>query len=98
MKATKLKNVSEEFTGEAWLYRLEPPHVKKPGFNGHKDETIEYVVSSATVAPYGGGPETYLFWADEAGEVLSWLELDGSFRGALDCDRAVRGLGYEVVP
>jgi hypothetical protein len=93
-RATKMKRL-EGFTGEAWLYRLEPPHVAD--LYG-EEVTVEHVVSSATVAPYGGGPETYLFWADEEGEVRRWGELDGSFKGALDCDRAVRNLGYEVVP
>lgn len=73
------------FTGTAKLWRVDPP-VK------FGDEKSRYVITSATVAMFSG-PETYIFPANEDGEILSWLELDGSYRGGLDHDRAIRALG-----
>ena len=55
----------------------------------------EYVVVSAADVMYSG-PETYIFGADENGEVVDWLELPGSFRGKLDHVAALEGAGYEV--
>jgi hypothetical protein len=72
------------FTGSAKLYRLDPPL-----------EGNEFVAVSATVAYRW--PETYIFPADESGNVLDWGELDGSFRGALDHAAALEGAGYEVI-
>ena len=83
MKAIEIKKL-EGFTGDARLYRL------NPSFYGHK-----FVVVSATVAPFSG-PETYIFPADENGEVTSWGELAGSFRGELDHKKALGNIGYEV--
>lgn len=84
MKATLIKSRLTGFTGEASLYRLEPP------LDGH-----EYVVVSATVVPYSG-PETYVFAASDEGEISDWGELEGSYRGGLSIDEALRGAGYEV--
>jgi hypothetical protein len=82
--ATPLKTL-DHFTGEAVLYRLDPP----------LPDSGAYVVVSATVAPFSG-PETYIFTANEDGEVTEWLELPGSFRGGLDHEQALRGLGYTI--
>lgn len=83
------------FRGEARLYRVSPPMVENqwPG-----DGKVEHgcVVVSAVVAMFSG-PETYIFPADESGAVVSWGELDGSFRGGLDHEAALRGAGYTVI-
>ena len=42
------------------------------------------------------GPETYIFGADKDGEILSWMELDGSFRGDLNHREALLKAGYEL--
>ena len=55
------------------------------------------VIVSAAVAPLTG-VSTYIFTANETGDVTDWGELDGSFRGALDHNAALRGAGYEVLP
>lgn len=78
-------------TGEMRLYKLAPP------LSGYSGQTFEFVVVSATVVPYSG-PETYIFGADEAGEIKEWAELEGSFKGGLDHEQALRGAGYEVAP
>ena len=82
--ATKLREL-HDFRGTAFLYQLSEPH------EGHS-----FIASSAVDAVYSG-PETYLFGCDAEGVVQDWRELDGSFRGSLDCDRAVRNAGYEIL-
>lgn len=82
--ATFLKDL-DRFTGEAKLYRCKPPL-----------DGAEYVTVSAVVVPYGGGPETYIFKADEHGEVQDWGELDGSYKGGLDHEEALSNAGYVV--
>lgn len=88
-------------TGTAHLYRLDPP-IEQKGWDGNVEATHEFVRVSATIVPdYSGlgygGPETYIFPADETGEVIDWGEMDGSYRGGLDHEEALRGAGYEVI-
>ncbi len=49
-----------------------------------------HVVTSAAIAMFTG-PETYVFGCDEEGEVADFEELEGSYRGDLDHDRAISG-------
>jgi hypothetical protein len=79
-----ISDVNCTATGNQKLYKLDPP------LDEHR-----FVVVSAAVAPYSG-PETYIFPADERGNITDWLELDGSFRGALDHEKALAGAGYEI--
>lgn len=65
----------------------------------------KHVIVSAVVAKgtafdifddkYGPGAETFIFAADEKGNVTRWVELRGSFKGELDHDKALRNAGYE---
>ncbi len=83
----------EGFTGDAALYELNPP---LETFNGKNAYT--FVAVSATIVQFGmGGPETYIFGADEDGEILDLSELPGSFRGGLDHAAALESAGYEIV-
>jgi len=50
-------------------------------------EECEYVVVSATEV--FGRPETYIFPSDENGKVTDWLELEGSFQGEWNIDKAL---------
>lgn len=86
-----------DFAGDAALYRCDPPMQ----CDYYRDAeyvktTTEYVVVSAVNALFTG-PETYIFPADTEGNVTSWLELEGSFRGAKDHHGALHRAGYEVV-
>lgn len=74
-----------EFRGDARLYELDPP----------EDDLTHVIVSGVNVG-FGEGEETYIFPADEAGTILSWGELDGSFKGSIDHRRALEGAGWEV--
>src|SRR5678810_1244150 len=47
-----------------------------------------FVVVSATSLMFSG-PETFIFHADQDGEVISWSELEGSFKGSLDHQKAL---------
>ncbi len=62
----------------------------------YRTNTGEHLIVSAVVA-FDTGPETYIFAADASGEITSWHELSGSFKGALDHERALRGAGYTVM-
>ena len=89
--ATPLDDVG--WTGNARRYRLSEP--VSYGWDDDKS-TTQYVIVSAVDAMFSG-PETYIFPASEAGRSpLSWGEMEGSFRGALDHAEALRGLGFEI--
>lgn len=51
--------------------------------------SFDHVVTSA-VSAYSG-PETYVFPANSDGEIVDWGELDGSFRGSFDHEKAIAG-------
>jgi hypothetical protein len=91
VEATFVRDLSG-FAGSARLWQTSEPF-SYPDDNWRDEEdargTTTYVVSSA--ASTFGGPETYLFPADADGNVVDWLELSGSFRGALDHERAING-------
>jgi len=53
-------------------------------------DSAHYVVTSAVYAMFSG-PETYVFPADDNGVITDWGELEGSFQGALDHERAIAG-------
>ncbi len=72
----------EAWTGTAKLYRLSRPYEVRD-WDDEVKMTVSYVIVSAVVALFSG-PETYIFPADEKGEVVSWGELPGSFKGGLD--------------
>ena len=88
--ATDLGPVNKQARGDQRLYRVDPPMTN---YNG---DDFAYVVVSAVNATYSG-PETYIFGANETGDIIDWGELDGSFRGDLDHEEALRNAGYEVV-
>ena len=73
----------------AFVYLLDPPMETAFG-------TTEYVRVSAASVMFSG-PETYIFASDADGEVTDWAELDGSYRGGLDHEEALRVAGYKVV-
>lgn len=65
-------------------YKLAPP------LDGH-----QYVIVSAANVPMSG-PETYIFASNKAGEIVDWLELEGSFKGDLNHEKALKNAGYKV--
>lgn len=91
--ATLIKEQTSEAGAEQRVYRLNPPHVEEH-YDGTKT-THEIVVVSGVHA-FFSGPETYIFPSTEDGEVTDWGELTGSFRGAINHEQALRGMGYEI--
>jgi hypothetical protein len=85
---------SLDWTGDARLYRLGDPI--GCGWDGEAG-TTDHVVVSAVVVLFSG-PETYIFPATSEGKVISWGELEGSFRGGLDHAVALMGAGYSIAP
>ena len=80
--------------GEATSYYLDPP-LESVGWNTDGPKSYRYVwVSQA--APLGEWA-TYIFPANEAGELTDWGELDGSRKGNIDPDDLMRELGYRVI-
>ena len=85
------------FQGDARLYELSEP--VKVGWEPWNDdepderESTDYVVVSAVNA-FGMGDETYIFAANAEGEVLTWNELPGSFKGDQDHAEAIRNAGW----
>ncbi len=84
----------EDWQGDARLYQLSEP-IGWGGWHGDEQHYTEFVVVSAVCVMFSG-PETYIFPTDEGGEVLDWSELEGSFRGGLDHEKALRDAGYEL--
>lgn len=70
------------------LYKMNPPH------NGY-----EYVIASSLFEMVGRHQlnETYLFGADEEGNILDWCELDGSMKDTQSHAEALNEAGYSVV-
>ena len=101
-KATFIKDLDRSgysTSGIASVYQLDPP-IEYTVWGDDCEVipmTSEYVVVSAIIDSFSG-PETYIFPSDAEGEISSWLELDGSFRGEMDLERALDKAGYEVTP
>jgi hypothetical protein len=93
--ATQLDTL-KTFNGDARLYKLSEPigYDWDCDTDDYKSKTDYVVVSAANVLL--DGPETFIFPADESGEVVHWGELGGSFRGGLDHERALNDAGYTV--
>ncbi len=51
------------------------------------------VVSASTRVP---GGETYIFASDANGTITDWCELEGSYKGGLNHEDALRFAGYET--
>lgn len=92
--ATHIRNL-EGYMSDARLYKLSQPVMFKTKMDGPEHPTL-YVVVSATNCPVTGRPETYIFPANEGGEVLDWLELKGSFRGELNHAKAIANAGWRL--
>lgn len=95
--ATLVRDVSKEngAQGEMKLWHVSPPMVERAWMDGEKDKSYDHVITSAVVAMFSG-PETYIFPATAAGRIDSWGELEGSFKGGLDHEEAIRGAGYTI--
>lgn len=83
--------VLDDWNGDARLYKLSVPLA---GY-GNDEGPYEHVVVSAVITSCSG-PETYIFGCDNMGNVHSYLDLPGSYRGGLNHQEALRRAGYEI--
>jgi hypothetical protein len=81
--AKRIKSL-DDFRGDAALYELSEP------LGGHM-----FVVVSASDVPMSG-PETYIFGANENGEIQDWGELPGSTPGIMCHNTALKNAGYQI--
>jgi hypothetical protein len=83
-------------TGFGAVYRLDPP-MEWSDWSGDEVATVnaQFVWVHAANVPFSG-PETYIFPCDSDGEVKDWAEMQGSFKGGMDLERALEGAGYVV--
>jgi len=97
MKTAKFIKVLDGFTGDARLYELSEPAQYDTPWNDDDPpaKNTAFVIVSATIGPYSG-PETYIFPSNSDGEVVDRGELDGSYRGALNHERALNNAGYTL--
>ena len=92
MKTAKLvKDLSEDFRGEAKLYELSEPMT----YGWDEDKTTAHVIVSAVVAMFSG-PETYIFPASPDGEIIEYGEMAGSYRGGLCHEKALQNAGFAL--
>jgi len=90
----------EAISAKADLYELSEP-ISYTYLDGDNRSTAKtkYVAVSCVNVPFSG-PETYIFPADMSGEILSYLEingsLNGSLRGEFNTKKALRGLGFKL--
>lgn len=91
MKTATLVRTLEGWVSDARLYKLS--EATPYNHYGRDDKRTDYVIISAVVALFSG-PETFIFPATEVGEPINMLEMTGSFRGGLDHEHALEGMGF----
>jgi hypothetical protein len=94
-KAKHIKDI-KGMKSDAALYKLE----QEETYGWDDEYKTKFVIVSAVTLPFphiGGGTETYIFPATEDGEIIQYLEMEGSRRGTLKHCDALIGLGYEIV-
>lgn len=94
MKAIYLTTLPQEGRPSVMkLYKVIPPI--NYGYGSYTKVTEHIVVSA--VNAFGQGNETYIFPADDQGNVLDWGELEGSQKGTLSHQKVLTDLGYTLV-
>jgi hypothetical protein len=58
-------------------------------------EGYKFVITSTSNVQFTG-PETYMFAADEKGNIIDWCELPGSYRGELNHEKCFEEIGYKI--
>ena len=97
MKTATYIRSPEGWNGDARLYKLSEP--VEYGYSFDDDEelpTTEFVIVSAVYALFSG-PETYIFPANEDGDVLTMSEMSGSYRGGTSHETALERAGFSVL-
>ena len=97
--AELIKDVSEDFRGDAKLYKLSSPvrYIERSRETKRKRQTKFVILSSVELALDHGGSETFIFPADAKGKIQSWQELEGSARFKVSHDVVLGLLGFNLV-
>jgi hypothetical protein len=91
--AQKIKRMNN-FRGIAVLYRCNPPLIPFTSGPGIPSSVTHVVVSSVETS--ADGPTTSVFASDADGNVLCWIELQGSARGIVTHRDALAAAGRKV--
>lgn len=92
--ATFIKMVYHSSEAAQSLYKLSEP------LEHYESEVgpAEYVIVSALpMAPDGSGSETFIFKANEEGEITDGLEMKGSVKNTLSHKVALKKAGYDLI-
>lgn len=81
-----IKDISERFSGTAYLYKVDPPVEYLETEESSK--LTSYVCASATNVPLMG-PQVFVFPANENGELLDWGEIGGR-KGTLNIEQVMK--------
>ena len=87
----------KDWNGDARLYHLHPEY-KNTGWDIDGEAVtiiVKHVIVSAVVVPYSG-EETYIFKCNKNGKDVQYTELPGSFKGSLNHEAALEGMGYTI--
>ena len=87
MKAKFIKDMNN-FRGEAKLYEASP----NISFGDNKN--TKFIIVSKIDNEFG--QETYIFPANEDGEIKDYCELSGSQKGDISHGQVLRDAGYEI--
>ena len=82
------------YRGDARLYKLSTP-IKEDAYGDERN--ANYVVVSGVLAYDTGIEETYIFESDIEGNIKDYAELDGSFKGSIDHEKALNNAGYKLI-
>lgn len=93
--ATEIRRL-KDFTGDARLFQLSEPMPWDYDWETEQNKALTSFVVVSAASMMFSGPETYIFPANEAGEVINWGELEGSYRGGLSHRAALLNAGYVI--
>lgn len=92
VKATFVRVVEKDDSQKLW--RLSRPLLRSISWQFEPESTYFVITSTATFKETG--PETYIFAANEEGKIIDYAELNGSMRGCLDHEGAIRNAGWII--
>lgn len=69
---------------------------EKDYVEGYTPKRTKFVITSAVDVLYSG-PETYMFPANEHGEIINWGEMPGSFKGEFNHEKCIIGAGWKIL-
>jgi len=97
--AELIKDVSEDFRGDAKLYKLSSPvrFIDTSLEASKKRQTKFVILSSVDLALDHGGSETFIFPSDSKGKIQSWHEMEGSRKGKVSHDVVLGLVGFNLV-